>query len=440
MKNFFKNILTSGYEIEVTDERYARLIVINISLYLGIVSSIVFLFNAFLHSEQAHVIPMHIFAFLIDLSIIIYLRKTLKIELISYIYVILLFLVLLFAATNDAPEHLPFIGMFFFPLVTFLLLANRVASLIVSLFFFVVMMLVIFAIMPETIYLKKNTTLFLNISIIYILILVLGYWYEFSRTHMHYSFSSANALLNKKIKRTLTELEKKELLLLQQTKMAQLGTLMAAISHQWKQPLAIIRSITTQLSFTAEAGCDKEKIIKNIQDIDTQIDFMLKTMQEFRNFYKPRQDEQEFSLFEATKFCTTMLNEALIKNRITIHIDIDKSLSIYSYEHEFEQLLLNLIDNAIDALSTQNISKPFIRISAKKEDTNILYSIEDNAKGIEADILEHIFEPHTSTKASEGSGIGLYIAKQIIEELMQGTIRVENTTQGARFTLTLPLR
>ena len=135
-----------------------------------------------------------------------------------------------------------------------------------------------------------------------------------------------------------------------------------------------------------------------------------------------------------------MINAALYNQNIAITIDVADGLIIHGYKNEFSQVVLNLVNNAKDALTDKGIKDAEIVLATSITADFVTLEISDNAGGIDSDVIEHVFEPYFTTKEEgKGTGIGLYMSKMIIEENMDGSLLVRNDELGARFTIVLNL-
>ncbi len=243
-----------------------------------------------------------------------------------------------------------------------------------------------------------------------------------------------NKMLTTKVKEALNEAKKKDKALLQQSRLAQMGEMISMIAHQWRQPLCEISGIFMEMETAAKFDkADKKFILAESKDGTRLISYMSKTIDDFRDFFKPAKVKELFSLTRACEEAIT-LSSASLKNR-DIHLDlhVKKDLHVSGYACEFAQVILNLILNAKDALIERDIQNPRIVIIIENVNNNSFVKVSDNGGGIGKDILDRVFEPYFSTKKTTGTGLGLYMSKMIIEENMGGKITVENTDEGARF-------
>ena len=227
----------------------------------------------------------------------------------------------------------------------------------------------------------------------------------------------------------------KDKLMFAQSRQAQMGEMIAMIAHQWRQPLHAINAAISVIDFKVKNGEFNYEMSKNITSkIEKYIHHLSCTIDDFRDFFKP-QKEMRVTNFEVIFSKTYTLIESSLYHK-NIQIDLHKKTvtDFISYENELIQVVLNLIKNAEDVLTQRKIEKPRIKIIVN---ANQLL-IEDNAGGIVEQNLERIFDPYFSTKDKNGTGLGLYMSKVIIEEHCKGKLNVKNSKQGAQFTVTLP--
>jgi len=243
-----------------------------------------------------------------------------------------------------------------------------------------------------------------------------------------------NKMLKTRIDEALKEAKKKDQALLQQSRLAQMGEMISMIAHQWRQPLCEISGIFMEMETAAKFDkADKNFIQNESKDGTRIITYMSKTIDDFRDFFKPSKIKEIFSLTRACEEAITLASASLKNRDIRLDLHVEKALHIKGYASEFAQVILNLILNARDVLIERNIENPLIIIEINEDDENSFVRVSDNAGGIEERILERVFEPYFSTKKSAGTGLGLYMSKMIIEENMGGTIFVKNENKGAMF-------
>jgi len=233
-----------------------------------------------------------------------------------------------------------------------------------------------------------------------------------------------------------------ERMLLQQSKMATMGEMVGIIAHQWVQPLNAIAMISQMLEELLELDADSQKLVhKTVVSINEQIDFMTATINDFRNFLKPMGKACEFNVFKAVSDVLQLYRPQLkyysIKCGIYPEGEEVKNITVFGYENEFKNVVLNLLTNARDALEAKCAEDGEIDITVGRRGDRVLIAVSDNGGGISADMLGKIFTAYSSTKGEKGTGLGLYMSRLIICERMHGNISAENTGLGAKISIFL---
>jgi len=218
-----------------------------------------------------------------------------------------------------------------------------------------------------------------------------------------------------------------EKFLIEQSKLAQMGEMIDMIAHQWLQFLSILSMKIEILNVeNRQNSLNKEKIDEYTKEFLVEIDELVETLNEFRDFFKEK-NKVETSLNDIVNSSLILLKDYLIKHSIMVNVEID-DIIIKIYPNEFKQVILNIINNMVDAFNEREVSE--YRIIRIYNDKNILY-IEDNAGGIDDKIINKVFDDNFTTK-QKGSGKGLYLSKLIMNKL-GGDILVENIKNGTRF-------
>lgn len=257
----------------------------------------------------------------------------------------------------------------------------------------------------------------------------------------HWKLDQYKNRLEKRVHEEMENVSRKEELLKEQSRMAAVGEMVDAIAHQWKQPLNAISMAADMIRHEGKEGEEiHEKCVEanDMSDIiHHQIEHMTTTLSEFRNFFRLDKESSEFSLEACIESVKVLLKDELIKNTIDIQQAEQKDILINGYENEFKHLILNLINNAKDAFNEKKIKNRIIAIGYSETIHHIIIQFVDNAGGIPNDIIKDIFNPNITTKADiGGTGIGLYMSSQIAQK-HHGKLSVQNTKDGARFTLTI---
>ena len=214
-----------------------------------------------------------------------------------------------------------------------------------------------------------------------------------------------------------------------QSKLASMGEMIGNIAHQWRQPLSVISTISSGVKFKSEFGVlDEKELIYDMDVISKQSQYLSNTIDDFRNFIKNTNKKEKISLCNTVKKALSILHPSMVNNDIEIISKLECDLEIEAYENQLIQAILNIVNNAKDALRENNEDKQkYIFIDTKANEENLTITIKDNAGGIPKDIIQKVFEPYFTTKhQSIGTGIGLSMTYQIITEHHNATIKVSN--------------
>jgi signal transduction histidine kinase/ABC-type uncharacterized transport system substrate-binding protein len=240
-----------------------------------------------------------------------------------------------------------------------------------------------------------------------------------------------------KERQAIAEKAKHQEFIIQQSKLAEIGEIFSSIAHQWKSPLVEIATIAQEQIFNAEGEID-EVNNKYVNDIMIQVRYMTETINNFQKFIMPSTKKSVFDISESVYEMLEIIRHNMKYNYINVNVEVapKTNLMILGYKNELMQTLLNIVNNAKDSIikkrAKSKIKKGEILISIKNINQCIQIEIEDNGEGIPKENLNLIFEPYFTTKVN-GHGIGLYMAKLIIEDKIGGEIKAKNTAQGAKF-------
>jgi len=246
-----------------------------------------------------------------------------------------------------------------------------------------------------------------------------------------------NEELEKKVAQQVDVVKKQQKQLIAQAKHATMGEMLSMIAHQWRQPLAAINSTTNTLNMKILTDMiDEDFFSSRLQRIDENVKFLSDTIDNFRNFFKTHKEMVEASLENIIERAINLLKATLENNNIELETNYNSFKKIVTYPNELEQVVLNLVKNAEDVMKEKHIKNKKIIIQTFIDNKDICFSVEDNGGGVDEKIIERIFEPYFTTKAKlDGTGLGLYMSKIIVEEHCSGTISVTNTSMGAKFTV-----
>ncbi len=253
-----------------------------------------------------------------------------------------------------------------------------------------------------------------------------------------------NANLEERIKKEIRKNENSTKQLIQQSRLAQMGEMISMIAHQWRQPLAAISATTNNLlvKLMIEDKVEKNTLEDELMLITEYSKHLSSTIDDFRNFFKSDKEKEEFDLEEVIKKAISITKTSMAAKNIKLETSFEKDLRLYSYSTELQQVILNIIKNAEDILSEKNSNDKQISISTyKRNENNIVIKIQDNGGGIEESLIEKIFDPYFSTKSDkEGTGLGLYMSRIIVNDHCKGNLKVINENEGATFLIDLPIK
>ena len=233
----------------------------------------------------------------------------------------------------------------------------------------------------------------------------------------------------------MEQLRKKDEVLMQQSRQAAMGEMIGNIAHQWRQPLNAVGLLVQDLTLTREYGnLSKEYLEASTQKIMQLVSHMSQTIDDFRNFFSPDKDKSQFQLGQVVERTLALIQGSLKDKGIRVEVTARETPPISGHPNEFSQVLLNIMNNAMDAFSGQNCADPRIGVELFSEQGKAVLTITDNAGGIDQQIIGRVFEPYFTTKEQgQGTGIGLYMAKNIVEKNMNGSLTVLNRATGAEF-------
>jgi len=420
------NFFTSGWNYS-EDERdlRSRFQMINIAIVLstmglltGVISNIIYDIPGFIPLELVLVTTNFI------LFILLRYQKT-SLNLVSLIETgqfTLLFLVLIYMGE---PNQLKHIWIFTYPI---LLLYFQNENKSVYWLVFMVFMLIVAPIQP---FIDVAYTQFqvIYISIVLIIISIIAYFYQ-------KKINEAKHV----IKRQVEELTNKDRLLTLQSKQAVMGEMISMIAHQWRQPLSTVTLSISDLQLKKMLGKDIDDAYMNkaLQDISDTIVYLSDTIDDFQTYFAPNKRISEENICEiinrAVNFTKTRMDGA----GISFNFEERTDGLIQTYSNELVQVILNILNNAIDELVEYKKANPRIIITILDKKSRFEILIEDNGRGVPLENIELIFEPYYSTKGMNGTGLGLYMSQMIMQKQFNSKIEVKSSKHGTQFCIQVP--
>jgi two-component system, sporulation sensor kinase D len=254
-------------------------------------------------------------------------------------------------------------------------------------------------------------------------------------------------------KRLYDELEEQQKIMLQQSKLAAMGEMVGAIAHQWRQPLNAVGVLAQEMQLKFERDALKKEEGRALtEELQGYLEYMSQTIEDFRNFFKPSKQKQTFDIVRAIDASLEIVRTQLDDHGIVVTVETQKPdegnrsdsawCVVDGYESEFRQVIVNILNNAREAIEAYappaGLLEKRIDICVLRTEGEIVVRIRDTGGGIPEAIMGTIFEPYVSTKyEQQGTGLGLYLSKMIIERNMSGLLRVRNAGEGAEFEILL---
>lgn len=251
-----------------------------------------------------------------------------------------------------------------------------------------------------------------------------------------------NTVSKYKVLETVGKHEVTEAMLMTQSRMAIMGEMIGMIAHQWRQPISVIGMIANNaiLTMMTFAEINQQQLLRDLNVIDQQIHDLSSIIDDFHNFFRPAKVPQTVTLHEISSSLITVLGITYKNIGINLSFESDEDISFVTYKNELMEVFLNILANAKEAFEERRISNPFIRFKSFHNNEMVGFTIQDNAGGIDKDIIDKIFDPYFSTKKEKnGTGLGLYISAVVIEKHLNGSIRARCEDDGTTFSITIPI-
>ncbi|WHY80019.1 HAMP domain-containing sensor histidine kinase [Neobacillus sp. WH10] len=246
-----------------------------------------------------------------------------------------------------------------------------------------------------------------------------------------------NRYLEKRIQEEVTKNKQKDHILIEQSRLAAMGGMVASIGHQWRQPLNNLSLLIHDVREALEFGeIDDQYIDRFTRESMLQIKHMSRTINDFRKFYKPNKEKTLFSVGDSIEEALSIFSMSLKNHGIQVEFEYRGQQMAYGYPNEYSQVVLNILTNARDAFVQKDINNRKLRINIGETGEIVTAEFIDNAGGIEPTLLKKVFDPYFTTRQN-GTGLGLYLTKMILKK-MNGSVSVENTGDGARFCVSVP--
>lgn len=261
------------------------------------------------------------------------------------------------------------------------------------------------------------------------------------RTQAEEELRRLNTELEERVARELEKNREKDRIMEHQARLAAMGEMLSNISHQWRQPLNNVSLIVQNLLLEYEGGVlTSDSCRAYVAECMKALKYLSRTIDAFREFYHPDQQRQLFALSSAITDAVSLVREELESQGITIETVNEHDPRVNGFKNEFSQVLMNIIVNAKEAILKRQPAMPHVKIVCSQNGESALVMVADNGGGIPPELMDKIYDPYFTTKfMSQGTGVGLYMSKMIIEKHMGGSISITNNAAGAEVIIEIPL-
>jgi len=250
-----------------------------------------------------------------------------------------------------------------------------------------------------------------------------------------------NEELQNNIKKEVEKNRLKDEMMFHQSRFASMGEMIGNIAHQWRQPLmelsSLFMNVEAQLKLNGKVS--NAEILETIEKSNNITKYMSNTINDFQNFFAKDKEKVCFNISEQLNTSINIISSGLKRNKTHLDIIIKKNPVVCGFKNEYSQVIINIINNARDMLLERKVQSPKIKIFIEQNENTSVLRITDNAGGIEDELLTKIFEPFFTQEKTNGTGIGLFMSKLIIENNMGGTLVAINKNEGAEFIIVVPI-
>jgi len=252
--------------------------------------------------------------------------------------------------------------------------------------------------------------------------------------------NTLNQELQVKIKNAVRKEKRQNAIMNQQSRLASMGEILENIAHQWRQPLNTVSWIMNDTMIKAQLGRGDEIDLEELaKKVNNSIQFLSETVEDFRRFVDHSDMAQTFNIKKTIESTILLIKETLIKSDISIELDCPDDVKYKGFENDFKHVIMNLINNARDAMEERKIENGHISVRVYHEKDELIIAVQDNAGGIPKPILKNIFEPYFTTKhKTKGTGLGLYMSKNLIEKVKGSIEAVSILNKKTTFIIKLP--
>jgi len=426
-------VFTSGWNFNESEiDLRSKFQMINIALILSSLS-LVFGILSNVYKEAYEIIPLELSIILVNIILFFILRKIkTSFKVISFLVSMQFSFFFLFLLYAYPPETLKFIWVFTYPIILLYFQNKKAGKYWMT--FMVIMILIAPIQSIVTVYISQFQATYLSFVLIVVSVII---------TFYQNKIDEARELIfdqQRLLKSQIDELQKKDNLLSVQSKQAVMGEMISMIAHQWRQPLSSVTLSISDIQVKKLLGqkVEEKKICDTLQNISDTVVYLSETIDDFQTYFNPNKEINEISIREVVSKAISFVNPRLDSSKITVELLCKQDEIIETYSNELVQVLLNILNNAVDELEKLDNDYLHICVELINEKEYFLLSIKDNANGIAKEKLNSIFEPYYSTKGKNGTGLGLYMSQMIMQKQFHSEIEVNSSNKGTDFYMRVP--
>ena len=427
-----QKVFTSGWDFDRSSlDLRSKFQMINVALILASVG-LIFGIMGNLYKETYEIIPLEIFIIMTNIVLFFVLRKCkTSFKVVSFIVSLQFTFFFLYLYYMYPLESLKFIWLFTYPIILLYFQDKKYAQYWMALVVFFIL------IGPMQSFREIGFTQFQAVYLSFVLIIV-----DSIITFYQNKMDEAKDLIfeqQQQLQEQVDELVNKDKLLSIQSKQAVMGEMISMIAHQWRQPLSSVTLTISDIQLKKMLGkaVDEKVMEESLQAISDTVVYLSETIDDFQTYFEPNKELSRVKIDDIVQKALNFVKPRLKGSKIDVQVNsID--VEIETYINELIQVILNILNNAIDELLKLNKESLILKIRLEVLQKSIKLSIIDNANGIKSDALESIFEPYYSTKGKNGTGLGLYMSQMIMQKQFNSLIEVESSADGSIFTLEIP--
>ncbi len=435
------NFFTSGWVFdEFERDIKSRYQMVNIALVL---SSLALVYGMIgnLVRDVSGLVPLELFLLCINFILFFMIRAYKKsFDIASLIMTAQFTFLFLFLVYVSEPSALKHIWLFTYPII--LLYFQKKKNGIYWLAFTLSMLIIA----PIQGFMEVKYSLFqvTYISVVLTIVSIIMYFYQFKMNEAKDLILKQQDMLrafNIELAKQVEELKQKDQLLTAQSKQAVMGEMISMIAHQWRQPLSTItlQISNYQIKHMLNGYPNHREIDKTLSEISDTILYLSDTVDDFQTYFHPKKEITEIEVHELIQRAVNFVLPRVKESGVEIVQEISPEIVIHTYINEIIQVILNILNNAIDALNEAHQKNPKILITIHATSDSVIVSIKDNANGIKNENIPHLFEPYFSTKGKNGTGLGLYMSQMIMQKQFGTNIEVQSSMSGSIFIVKIPI-